>query len=58
VGSDIAATIMTEVFDYLDGPVVRLGAPPVPVPFSPTLEGLIRPTAEQLIAAVRSVLGR
>ncbi len=57
VGSDIAATIMTEVFDYLDGPVVRLGAPPVPVPFSPALEGLIRPTAERLIAAVRSVMG-
>jgi 2-oxoisovalerate dehydrogenase E1 component len=58
VGADIAATIMTEAFDYLDGPVMRLGAPPVPVPFSPALEGLIRPTADRLIAAVRSIMGK
>jgi len=58
VGSDIAATIMSEAFDYLDGPVLRLGSPPVPVPFSPALEGLIRPTADRLIAAVRSAMGK
>lgn len=58
VGADIAARIMTEAFDALDGPVVRLGAPPVPVPFAPALEGLIRPTAEALMAAVRSCCGR
>ena len=58
VGSDIAATIMTEAFDYLDGPVVRIGAPAVPVPFSPALEGLIRPTADRLMAAVRSSVGK
>lgn len=58
VGSDIAATIASEAFDFLDGPVVRLGSPPVPVPFSPALEGLVRPTAERLVAAVRSAMGR
>jgi pyruvate/2-oxoglutarate/acetoin dehydrogenase E1 component/TPP-dependent pyruvate/acetoin dehydrogenase alpha subunit len=58
VGSDIAATIMTEAFDFLDGPVVRIGAPPVPVPFAPALEGLIRPTPERLITAVRAMRGR
>ena len=58
VGSDIAATIMTDAFDHLDAPVVRIGAPPVPVPFSPALEGLIRPTADRLMAAVRSVMGK
>ncbi len=58
VGSDIAATIMGEAFDDLDAPVVRIGAPPVPVPFSPALEGLIRPTAMRLVTAVRSLLGR
>jgi pyruvate/2-oxoglutarate/acetoin dehydrogenase E1 component len=38
--------------------VLRVGAPPVPVPFSPALEGLIRPTADRLITAVRTVLGK
>jgi pyruvate/2-oxoglutarate/acetoin dehydrogenase E1 component len=58
VGSDIAATIMADAFDHLDGPVVRIGAPPVPVPFSPALERLVRPTADQLVAAVRTLLGK
>jgi len=49
---------MREAFDDLDGPVVRVEAPPVPVPFSPALKGSIRPTADRLIAAVRSVLGK
>jgi pyruvate/2-oxoglutarate/acetoin dehydrogenase E1 component/TPP-dependent pyruvate/acetoin dehydrogenase alpha subunit len=58
VGADIAATIMSEAFDDLDGPVVRVGSPPVPVPFSPALEKLIRPTPDRLIAAARSLMGR
>ena len=58
VGSDIAATIASEAFDFLDGPVVRLGSPPVPVPFSPALEGLVRPTAERLVTAVRAAVRR
>jgi pyruvate/2-oxoglutarate/acetoin dehydrogenase E1 component len=58
VGSDIAAAIMAEAFDYLDAPVMRIGAPPVPVPFSPALEGLIRPTPDRLVAAVRSLMGK
>jgi pyruvate/2-oxoglutarate/acetoin dehydrogenase E1 component len=58
VGSDVAAAIMAEAFDDLDAPVVRVGAPPVPVPFSPALETLIRPTAAHLVSAVRSLLGR
>ena len=56
VGADIAATIMSQAFDYLDGPVVRLGAPPVPVPFSPPLEALVRPTTEDLVSAVLSMV--
>jgi pyruvate dehydrogenase E1 component beta subunit len=58
VGSDIAALIASEAFDDLDGPVMRLGSPPVPVPFSPALEGLVRPTSAQLIAAARSLCGK
>jgi pyruvate/2-oxoglutarate/acetoin dehydrogenase E1 component/TPP-dependent pyruvate/acetoin dehydrogenase alpha subunit len=57
VGSDIAAAIMADAFDYLDGPVLRIGSPPVPVPFSPALEPLIRPTTDHLVAAVRSLRG-
>ncbi len=56
VGADIAASIASEAFDHLDAPVVRLGAPPVPIPFAPSLEALIKPTAGQLVTAVRSLV--
>jgi pyruvate dehydrogenase E1 component beta subunit len=56
VGTDIAATVMEEAFDSLDGPVIRVGAPPIPMPFSPALERLVVPTHEDLIRAVRGLL--
>jgi 2-oxoisovalerate dehydrogenase E1 component len=41
-GAEIAATIAKEAFTYLDGPVERMGAPSVPVPFSTALmEGVV-----------------
>lgn len=37
-GGEIAATVMEHAFDYLDAPVIRLGAPFCPTPFSRQLE--------------------
>ncbi len=37
-----------------DGPIVRVGAPYAPVPFSP--EGFYLPNAEDVIKAVKKVL--
>jgi pyruvate dehydrogenase E1 component beta subunit len=56
VGADICSTIVEEAFDYLDGPIVRLGAPSVPFPFSPVLEEQMIPTEEDIVNAVRRVL--
>src|SRR5436190_7949799 len=38
IGAEIAATIASDGFDELDGPVVRVGAAFTPVPFAPSLE--------------------
>jgi acetoin:2,6-dichlorophenolindophenol oxidoreductase subunit beta len=43
-------------FDELDGPIVRVGAPFMPVPFAKPLEDAFRPSAERVVAAVRRVL--
>ena len=34
IGAEIAAMVCEEMIDHLDGPVVRVGAPFVPVPFN------------------------
>lgn len=52
VTAEIAARVMEGAFDYLDEPVHRLGAADVPVPFTPNLEDLTIPTAEQIVQIV------
>lgn len=55
--AEIAALIAEECFDALDAPVKRVAAANVPMPFSPELEKLVVPKAENLVAAVRQLLG-
>ena len=35
---EISATISEEIFEYLDGPIIRVGSLDTPVPFSNNLE--------------------
>jgi pyruvate/2-oxoglutarate/acetoin dehydrogenase E1 component len=56
VGAEIAARMADAGFDELDAPIVRVGAPFMPVPFARSLEQAYLPNAEKVIAAVRRVL--
>ena len=56
VGAEIVARMADVGFDELDGPIVRVGAPFMPVPFAKPLEDAFRPSAERVVAAVRRVL--
>lgn len=56
VGAEIAARIAEDAFDELDAPVVRVGAPFMPVPFSGSLENAYLVNAAGIIAAVRKTL--
>lgn len=56
VGAEIAATIGEEGFDELDAPVMRVGAPFMPIPFSRSLEKRYLPDADTVIEAVRATL--
>jgi pyruvate/2-oxoglutarate/acetoin dehydrogenase E1 component len=47
-GAEIAAQLGEELFDLLRTPVKRMGAPPVPMPFSPGLERTLLPTPEAI----------
>jgi pyruvate dehydrogenase E1 component beta subunit len=55
-GAEIAARIGEELFEHLAGPVVRVAAKDVPVPFSPVLEKYVLPQVEDILAAAQRVL--
>ncbi|MCE7796425.1 alpha-ketoacid dehydrogenase subunit beta [Sphingobium sufflavum] len=55
IASEVAATVVEQAFDSLRAPIVRLTAPDVPVPFAPSLERLMYPDAERIVAAARQV---
>ena len=52
--AELAAILNAEAFDYLDAPVLRIGAADVPIPFSPPLELRTIPNAEQIVETVLS----
>jgi len=56
-GAEIVAQIVTNAFDYLDAPPLRLANPNVPTPFSRSLEELSIPSAAQVAQAVRGLVG-
>jgi pyruvate/2-oxoglutarate/acetoin dehydrogenase E1 component len=55
-GAEIAARVGEELFDVLRVPVKRLGAPSVPMPFSPDLEQAIMPQAGAITAACEQLV--
>jgi pyruvate/2-oxoglutarate/acetoin dehydrogenase E1 component len=55
-GAEVAARITEEAFGRLRAPVARVGAPPVPLPFSPPLEAACIPDPDAVAAAVRQTM--
>jgi pyruvate dehydrogenase E1 component beta subunit len=54
-GAEIAATVMEEAFDDLDGPVVRVAAHDIPIPFNENLERETTPTVDRIVEAVKAL---
>lgn len=53
VGSEIAFQIQEKAFDFLDGPIIRVANPNLPIPFARNLEAEVIPDIEKIIGAVR-----
>lgn len=51
-GAEVAAQVGELAFDYLDAPVMRIGAPSTPVPFSPVLERFFIPSEDRVVEQV------
>lgn len=56
VGAEIAARIAEDSFDELDAPVVRVGAPFMPIGFGRSLEAHYMVNAEKIVAGLRKTL--
>ena len=56
MGAEVAATIASEAFEYLDGPVTRLAGPDVPgVPYSPPMQDWFIPNKTKILRAMRDL---
>ncbi|MCI0431601.1 MAG: pyruvate dehydrogenase complex E1 component subunit beta [Rhodospirillales bacterium] len=55
IGSEIAAVMMEQVFDWLDAPLVRVSGVDVPLPYAANLERLALPQPEIIYAAAKQV---
>jgi 2-oxoisovalerate dehydrogenase E1 component beta subunit len=55
-GAQVAALIAERGFEHLDGPVVRVATPDVPIPFSPPLEQAVLPSVDRVREACRELL--
>lgn len=56
VSSEVAARISEEAFDYLDAPIMRMGAKFCPIPFAPVLEDDVLPSVEKIKAKIRELV--
>jgi len=55
-GAQVAALIAERAFEHLDGPVLRVAAADVPIPFSPPLERAVLPQTDDIREACRELL--
>ena len=58
IGSEIAAVMMEQAFDWLDAPVKRVTGLDIPLPYAANLEKLSLPQAPDIVTAARAVLYR
>ncbi len=55
-GAEVASVIAEKCWEDLDGPVVRVATPDVPIPFSPPLEQAVLPQVDDVKEACRELL--
>jgi len=58
IGSELAAQMMEQAFDWLDAPVVRVHGLDVPLPYAANLERMALPQADNVVEAARAVCNR
>jgi len=55
-GAEIASIVAEEIFWDLDGPIVRVTTPHIPLPSADALEDAALPSADRIVAAVKQLV--
>ena len=55
-GAELSARISEDLFECLKGPVIRVAAKDVPVPFSPVMANYVLPQVEDILCGVEKAL--
>jgi pyruvate dehydrogenase E1 component beta subunit len=54
-GAELCSIVVEEMFDALDAPIRRVATEPIPLPATPSLERLARPSVERTLQAIRTM---
>jgi len=55
IGAELSAILAEDLFEYLDGPIMRVAAPDAPFPYAPPLEDAFLPNADKILVAARKL---
>lgn len=55
--AEVASSVQEEAFDYLDGPVARVGGDDIPAPYASALEAASIPNAQRVVDAIEKHFG-
>lgn len=55
--AEVASSVQEEAFDYLDGPVARVGGDDIPAPYASALEAASIPNAQRVVEAIEKHFG-
>ncbi len=55
IGAELSAILAEDLFEYLDGPIMRVAAPDAPFPYAPPLEDAFLPNSDKILVAARKL---
>jgi pyruvate/2-oxoglutarate/acetoin dehydrogenase E1 component len=55
IGAELSAILAEDLFEYLDGPIMRVAAPDAPFPYAPPLEDAFLPNTDKILVAARKL---
>ena len=56
IGAELAAMFQEELYDELDGPVTRIAALDVPMPYNIAMEHYSIPSVDRICASIRAMM--